>query len=232
MSLYESYKNYPTVDLLIMARMPSEYTPEAMEAVAQLLTERTVTDADLEEVARHFQHIADKSQRVSTYKQQVGSLFQQGGEWTPQRWLPLLLILVAVHFVWTVVRRGLTTRYYLTHITNIAVAAEYFNLVYIAITWYLLYRKRRWGWILLCAFNLFSLLGNLSMAYYFFKYQDIHHGSTSAFLWDIFVESGFLFFLLRNQITEYFQVTKTVRQRTLFVTGGIFLLLFVASRLF
>lgn len=103
---------------------------------------------------------------------------------------------------------------------------DFGSLLYLPVIFYLLFKRRRWGWILLFADNLGSLLLRLRESYMFFKFQPIHHGSTISFIAPILLWTAFAFFLWRDGIPELFKVDTMTKKKTVWITlAGTFLLM-------
>jgi hypothetical protein len=103
------------------------------------------------------------------------------------------------------------------------------NLIYIPLILYLLYKKKRWGWILLFADNLIALILSLGESYFFFKYQAFHHGSTTSFLFFILVRAAFVFFLWRKPIADFFGVADKIKKDIAMVAGALGLAIVLLS---
>ena len=99
------------------------------------------------------------------------------------------------------------------------------TLVYVPIIFYLLFKRKRWGWILLFADTLFGLISMISQSYIFFKYQQYYHGDTISFFTNIIIKGLFVFFLWKNYISDSFGVTKNIKKNTAIITTIITVIL-------
>jgi zinc transporter ZupT len=97
----------------------------------------------------------------------------------------------------------------------------------VPVIFFLLFKRRRWGWILLFADNLFSFITGIIGSYFFFKFQSIHHTSIISFLLPILIKGAFLFFLWQNSIADFFGVNYETKKKTFaIVTIGTLLFIF------
>lgn len=209
-------------------RNPDDYQSAAVEVAAKLLNERQVLQEDIERTDKYFQELQDKAKakadKINSYKDKAADFFEPiikpGTDVSPRKWLNILLLILGIDYLWTFYNaiRGFIFRLKCSYcgfdITDIFTLV---NLIYIAVVFYLLLKKKRWGWILLFADNLFSFIARLSESYIFFKYQEIHRGDTGSFLLSIIIKAAFVFFLWRKAISDFFGVTAKTKKETVIV---------------
>lgn len=232
---YQQYKDYPNTELLKIVRRPSDYQPAAVAVASELLSKRQITPEDLQIVDEYFQQIEDG---IKAKKEMVGALQSKASDFLqpvlhptdkvePQKWLNILLLVVAIQYLWTLFK---TIRRLIVFIEcyncqfGIFDASYLLTLAWISVIFYLLLKQRRWGWILLFADNLFTLILVLTESYWFFKYQRIHHGNTTYFLAEILARIAFVCFLWRPLIASYFTVSNRTKANTALVTASAALL--------
>lgn len=201
-----------------------------------------------------------KTDKINSYKEKTADFFEPvlmpTGEVKPEKWLNILLLIIGLQYLWTLylnisdlVRfakyviecksygfdNNMETVSYWTCFSSRFDPLVFFQiltLIYVPIIFYLLFKRRRWGWILLFADNLFRLLSTVSQSYIFFKYQQYHHGDTLSFFTQILIKGLFVFFLWRNYISAFFGVTKETKKKTAIVTTIITLLFILSIQLF
>lgn len=201
-----------------------------------------------------------KIDKINSYKDKTADFFEPvlnpTTEVKPEKWLNILLLVIGLQYLWTLYinisdfvkfikyviicksygfESNTTTVSYWTCFSNQFNPLIFFQiltLIYVPIIFYLLFKKKRWGWILLFADNLFGLISTLSQSYIFFKYEQYHHGDTILFFTQILIKGLFVFFLWRNYISEFFSVSKETKKKTAIVTTIITLLLILSIQLF
>jgi hypothetical protein len=237
---YDQYKEYSTVELLKIVKKAADYQPGAVEAAKTILAKRQVTQNELDQVD-HLVNQEEKqanafSDKINSYKEKAADLFEPiinpGTEVKPVKWLNILLLFIGIHYIWVLydtvksLFHLLSYRYYRFDFTIVLLLI---NLVYIPLIFYLLYKKRRWGWILLFADNLFVLIQRLGGTYIFFKYQKFHRGDTGEFLFFILVRAAFVFFLWRKSIADLFRISGKTKKDIAMVVGTLGLAIVILS---
>lgn len=201
-----------------------------------------------------------KTDKINSYKEKTADFFQPvfnpTTEVKPQKWLNILLLVIGLQYLWTLYinisdfvkfikyvidcksygfdSTTETVSYWTCFSTqfNPIIFFQILTLIYVPIIFYLLFKRRRWGWILLFADNLFGLISTVSQSYIFFKYQQYHHGDTISFFTQILIKGLFVFFLWRNYISDFFSVTKEIKKKTAIVTTIITILFILSIQLF
>lgn len=241
-NFYEEYKNYPAIDLLKIIKRPGEYQPEAVEAAMKILSEREVSQTDIDAADVYLNDIDSKAEakaeKIKAYKDKATDFFEPilkpGPDVKPAKWLNLLLLLIVLQYLWTFYNSTKTFILFLQCRTcdfDLIVALIIFNLLYIPLVFYLLYKRKRWGWILLFADCLFVVITRLIDTFFFFKYQGFNDGGTTALIFPLIIKSAFAFFLWRNDIAGFFGVNDKIKTQTVIITGIFTLLFLVMIRL-
>ena len=106
------------------------------------------------------------------------------------------------------------------------------TLIYVPIIFYLLFKRKSWGWILLFGDNLFGFISIISQSYFFFKYQQLHHINLDSFFTQILIKGLFVFFIWRKYISDFFNVTIETKRKTAIITTIITLVFILSLRLF
>ena len=261
---FDKYKDYSNIDLLKIVRRPSEYQVAAVDAATQILSEREVTQSDIDQVDIHFDEIDTETKRktdkINSYKEKTADFFQPvlkpTSEVKPEKWLNILLLVIGLQYLWTLYinvsdllrfvkfvidcksygfDNSTETVSYWTCFSNRFDPLVFFQivtLIYVPIIFYLLFKRKRWGWILLFADTLFGLISLISQSYIFFKYQQYHQGDTVSFFTQIIIKGLFVFFLWRNNISNFFNVTMEIKRKTAIVTMIVTVLFILSIQLF
>jgi len=199
-----------------------------------------------------------RKEQVDTYKEKVADflqpVLQPGNEVEPAKWLNILLFFIALDFIYTlyqdVIRLinfvavvaachrygvGLRSggRSYgfgdcIGHEMDAGSLLALLGLAYFPWVFYLLLKRRRWGWILLFASSLFSFISALGQCYIFFEFRRMYHGSLPALLSTVLISAAFVYFLWRDDIVTFFGVTAKTKKETLAISISGSLLLIVA----
>lgn len=224
-NFYEQYKTYSNIDLLKIIKRPNEYQQAAVTIAIQILNERVVTPEEIEQADQYYQGIENdvkaKNEKIDGYKNKATGFFepvlQPSEKVEPDKWLNILLFFTALQYGWLLfnaAKRLIRFWHVPGHGLDMYFFLDVLDFLYIPVMFFLLYKRKRWGWILLFAGNLMVFLSGLSQSYIFFKYQFIHHGNTSSFLFPIIVSTIFIIFLWQKNITNYFNVTNKVKKIT------------------
>jgi len=201
-----------------------------------------------------------KTDKITSYKEKTANFLEPvlnpTAEVKPEKWLNILLRVIGLQYLWTLYLNISDLIRFIKYVIDCKsygfdsntetvsywtcfssrfdplVFFQILTLIYVPIIFYLLFKRRRWGWILLFADNLFGLISTVSQSYIFFKYQQYHHGDTLSFFTQILIKGLFVFFLWRNYISDFFGVTKETKKKTAIVTAIITLLFILSIQLF
>jgi len=105
--------------------------------------------------------------------------------------------------------------------------------VYFPVIFILLLRRKRWGWILLFADNIIAsvfIVGQIII--YLYSFDFLKWVRWDSMLWSIFIRTAFLIFLLRKDITLYFNISRLTLQRAFMFAVLLALLLMAAVHYF
>lgn len=238
LNFQETYANFSNVDLLKISQQPHEYQAEAVEAARLILEKRVVTEEEEQQVTNFLYRLENvaqsKNDKRNFYKEKATDFLQPilepGTEIKPAKWLNILLAFIVLQYLWSIYKTVQVLVLFMSCPTcrfDVWVALQIFQLLYIPVILYLLYRKRSWGWILLFAENLFAVLSQLLQSFIYFKYWDPKAENVVSFFLPIVIKAAFALFLWRNEIADFFHVTTKVKEKTALVTMVIVLLVFV-----
>jgi hypothetical protein len=240
-NFHDQYKDYSNIELLKIVRQPTKYQTDAVEAATSILNEREVSETDIQQVDTYFNEIEAKAKlkndKINSYKEKAADFLQPiikpGPEVKPAKWLNILLLFIGLEYAWTFYN-SIKRFVYFSRCDgctfDITMVLPIVNLIYIPVIFFLLYKKKRWGWILLFADNLFTLISRLFQSYIFFKFQAYHNGDTTTFIFFILVKAAFVFFLWRLPISDFFGVTDNAKKDTAIITTVIAILFFTAMQ--
>jgi len=230
---YSEYKNYPDLELLKIMQQPADYQPEAVAAASRILNHRQITTEELESLDQSLKDLEDakrqKIEKIESLKTKAATflspILQPQKKIDPHQWLTYLLLVIGLQYFWTLFGMAKKLIQLLYHANFFWVDyIDFVSVLYVPFIFYLLIKKRRWGWILLFADNIATLIMSLSQTYIFFKFQDVHHGSTTSFIFPILMRAAFAYFLWTDPIAELFCVNTRTKKRTALITAGITLL--------
>lgn len=201
-----------------------------------------------------------KVAKINSYKEKTADFLEPvinpTSEVKPEKWLNILLLVIGLQYLWILCiniiglvkfikyviecksygfdRSTETVSYWICFSSRVDpfIFFQILTLIYVPIIFYLLFKRKRWGWILLFADTLFGLISLVSQSYIFFKYQQYHHGDTFYFFIQIIIKGLFVFFLWRDYISDFFYVTKEAKKKTVIVTTIVTVLFILLIQLF
>lgn len=232
MNFDELYSNYSNVELLIIVKKPEDYQIEAIQAATNHLSSRTITEAEYLEAEEFHFKLSEKSkqkqEKFDLLKEKalniVDPIINPSEIIQPGKWLKLLLFVITIQYAWTTVSL-LIDLIRIGFCKNCFFDPSYFagiiNLFYVPLIFFLLYKRRKWGWILLFADNFLSVVIRIGSSYAFFKYREIYGGETAEFLLLCFIKAAFAFFLWRKDIQEFFSISENTKKDTLILVSII-----------
>lgn len=231
----EKLKHYSNVELLKIVKRPNEYQIDAVNAATQLLGERQVSSEEIEMANHYFDEIEkvekQKREKIEGFKNKTKDFFepvlQPTDKVEPRKWLNLFLLVIGLQYAWTLFDMGRPVVWFFQCEDcefDFSILLSILTILYIPVIFFLLLKAKRWGWILLFADTLFSLILRLSESYVFFKYQEVHRGDTISFVLPIFIKIAFIYFLWSDSISDFFKVNKRIKVKTLIITIAVVML--------
>lgn len=231
---YKLYQTYDSPELLKILRRAGDYQPDAVAAAEKVLAERTVSDEEKEQADKYFRDIEAiakaRQQKMDGYKNTVADflepVLQPTEEMNPSKWLKFALLSIVIYYTWSFFEtiRHFTNvfKYQPHHYFDITDAGALLDLVYVPVLFWLLYKKNRWGWILLFGNNLAVAVGTLMflaillLPQYIKDPKGFHDYfsmlSFSTFLGMVF-QCGIVCFLWTSPISAYFNITPLIKKR-------------------
>jgi hypothetical protein len=232
---YEQFKEFSNTELLKIVTRPQEYQPSAIDAASEILKDRQVSENDVRATQEYF-HDRDNDERLKKEKTEslknnvadfLQPIIQPGSTVEPGKWINLFLVFMALEYLRAIFvkirgiivalkfarnesqngfEKGTGDSYYL-----VPIIFEIAYIIYIPVLFYLLYRKRRWGWILLFGDQLISFLLSISTVYFFIKNQSLLHSQAGPWLFWIFLRGAFIYFLWQEKVATYFNVPQQTK---------------------
>lgn len=231
----EEYKSYSNFELLKILKQPADYQPAAVDAATLILKEREVSEQENTQVNNHLEQIAQqrqlKKEKIDSLKQRftgfLESYIRPDAEVRPAKWLDLLLVLMAVQyawllwdlFEWLMIARRFGTFFFFDPLLLLKV----FHAIYIPIVFFLLLERKRWGWIIIFADYLLTVIIQLSMM--LTRLEDI--GKVSILhIFSVVLRCAMIYFLWRKDICNLFKISDKTKQYTVvfIVVGSPFLM--------
>lgn len=227
MNYLQAYNDYSTFELLKIVKRPGTHPPEAISAATEILKTRSVTLEDLQELNQYFrdQDTEAKANKDSPYGMKTtptnfGSMVLDE-ETEPPRWLNILILLMALHYAWTLYITAKQLIYYLECDDCNELVLRYVSflpLLYIPLAFFLLFRRSSWGWIILFADNLYKLISGLFTSYFLYNDKSMYRGSIDDFYVLLVLKAVFILLLWRNSVAAHYNVSVATKRRTLIGT--------------
>lgn len=230
----ESFQSYSNVELLKIIDEADKYQPEAVDAARQILGGREVHDSDYEEmnsfktvvVAPAQQNNENGGEDISTF---LESLVKPENDPRVPRWINMLLLVQFLLWAWWLTG-------YAIYMRNIAESRiwsmDAINLLrmiwptlYIPVASYLLYKRKRLGWMLLLAFYIgTTALTIINNAYFFFAAyfgQREHYFfnlDLPRLILDWLIRVGIVWFLWKPVVAAYFNISRKAKRDTVVIS--------------
>lgn len=219
---HKLYSAYSTVDLLKITTRPEKYQPAAVAAAQEILATRVVTTAERDEAEKFYSDTGTTPLTERQIANNIGSIFSG-----PNKWVNIILtiaILEYLHLLYIdlmAMSRTLLCRNCPFQAVSIL---SYTDLLYLPVVFYLFYKRKQWGWILLFASKLFPVIPYM---HYYFSYQLVVSGvgTFPGFLFRLSLNLIVVGLMWRADVASNYKVTNTLKWLT--VAGVAVLLLLV-----
>jgi hypothetical protein len=223
---YSKFKDYTTVALLKISKRPAGYRAEAIRAINQLLDERAISQQEIDEAEAELHALDNKAKnkrhRANTYEDNTDDFLEPvthpGAERNLAKWLNVLLVVIGIQYLgllYNVIKDQIrllqcddchfTTFYYLVVVAQI----------YTPIVGYLVLKRNRWGWALLFAGVLNSLIAAIIPFVYQFAYKIPFQGVSATFIMFQLIKVGLCYFLCRNNMLDYFGIARKEKEKAI-----------------
>ena len=225
LNFHDIFQQYSTAKLLAILQQPEQYQPEAVAAADNILQERIISPEDRQEAESLINSPATAPSplagKLHALGEKTGSLLDpllHPQEAVPaQKWLNILLLLMALQYGWVIYRAVQSLRYWWEvdgESVDVSLLFTVLNLAYIPLLFYGLLKKRRWGWILLYADNIFTLTGQVYQLQILLRFPDDYEANTSQLLLLMLIRAAFILFLGRIRIRNLFRISVRTRLST------------------
>src|SRR5579862_4140997 len=164
----ETYKTLSNAELLNIVNQPNDYQPEAVNAADELLKSRTITDADIAEGERIVADIKgywiDEKELLNNVSVKIENLVEPivkpETTFIIKKWIDLLIIILIFLDIWNVVDLVIRWRRLsgINHIEQFRIY-EMIEPAYLLATIAGIYKRKKWGWMLLMIFFVLQTLG-------------------------------------------------------------------------
>ena len=163
-NFYEQFGDYSTSDLLAIVQQPGKYQAEAVSAAELLLKERVVSDSERADVQQHLAAVAAEERqrseqgeaRMQKIAEYVNPTLNPEKALSPRRLFFILLIVFGISYCF-LFYGFIKSQLHLLRCEGCRADPGtwlgLFQVAYETITFFLLVRKKRWGWILLFVSN-------------------------------------------------------------------------------
>jgi len=241
------FANYTTVDLINIINNSSDYQPAAVEAASQILKERNVTETEIRDMQQTW--AKDKTAANPNANNTVpgeGEIIdllepavQPAGQLNARKWVNILLIVLAVQYMWVLYVYGwnlLQVCAYLVdcarsgfdafgqcaaQFANVSFLIELFVIAYTPIVVALIIKRKKLGWMLEFIVNLIAIISRVSTFYFYLKYQYAAKGNIFLVVLPLMIRVAFVYFLWRDEIAAYFNISEETKKKTATVTSLI-----------
>jgi len=258
---YEIYKDFSTTELLKIVHRPDGFQPGAVEAANRRLSERAIAQDDRLAVHAFYEErdrdARLRAEKIDQIKGQAADLLQPiiqpSPNVTPHKWLNLFLLVLGLQYSWTMVQTLIAVyksvvlvlfgagfgvhervgyKNAASHLLDFNFLINIITLIYLPLFFYLLYKRKRWGWILVFAGILIGILGIPMQVYSYSRFlraMGAERMDITRMTWFVIqnlLRIPFAWFLWKQDICDLFGVDKSTKTRTVLYTSVITLVVF------
>ncbi len=242
-NFYDQFSHYSTSDLLEIVQQPDKYQAEAVSAAELLLKERVVSNSERADAQQHLAATQTQEQhrselagaRMQKIAEFVNPTLNPGKALSPRRLFFLLLIVYGVSycfFLYGFIKGQVHLLRCEGCRADLGTGINFLQLAYETITFFLLVRKKRWGWILLFVLHVVSVLPLLYELYLWHRnvgYLPVlqNREITPAMILYIIYPIVIAAFLWRPVMTRVFGIDRNTRNYALLAGAVISVVLMV-----
>lgn len=240
MEFHERFSKYSNIELLKIIRTKEEYQLTAIQTAEKILSERTISNEDRQEVENYFtqknKEQEKKEKKISELKNHILDIttsFIQPSEKTDlNKWFKVLLFALVLQYLWNfyrLIKNIFESFKYSTDFLNFYFLFYIAQIVYVSLIFYFVYKKNKIGWIIMFCDAFICLFGSIPNLFMYTKYIDVIGAGTnpSKPFFEVFLRGAILAFLWRKEVCEYFSVTEKVKQKTFKIILAISLIILV-----
>ncbi|SIO54031.1 hypothetical protein [Chitinophaga niabensis] len=192
---YERYKDYPDTELQKITQQPDAYQPDAVDAALRILKERGVKEEKVNSI-----HLLDS--------------FEITEEAKPPKLLTLLLVLLALEFLWKFYNTAKVFFYDGSIRDTSVLLISFIPFVYSVFVFYLLLKRKSWGWILTFVSASLTAGGRIMQLDSLFKYIGLDTVQGAIFMAITFLNLFLAISLWQKEILAFFNITTETRRWT------------------
>lgn len=237
MEFYEKYKNYSNTELLKILKKKEDYQVPAIEAAEAILKERIVTSDEIAEVENYFLDMEikenDSIAKQNKYSDSIHDLLQpliNPGEKTEiSKWLNIVLLVLFIQYIFSMYET--IPFFYHADYTDLDFGFIIFGLsiIYVPVIFYLLFKRKKWGWILLFADCIITIGFKIQEIFFFLKFSGWLDGNIISIVFPLMIKVLFALFLWRQETADFFKVSLEIKKKTFYVTLFILVVLTLIS---
>lgn len=214
---YERYKDYPDTELQHITQQPDAYQPAAVDAASRILKERGVK----EEIVKP----ATIPEEPGTHLLDSFDLME---ETKPPKLLIFFLLLVTLEYL-----RSVYSTVKLSFIEGMLeslyfVSVSLITLTFIPFVFYLLLKRKAWGWILLFIGTAMDVVSRIMQTDILFTYIGLDTVQGLVFIATTFLKLGLIIYMWQKPILVFFHVSKEAK----FWTSVAFICILTAIAIF
>ncbi len=260
---YEIYKDFSTIELLKIVHRPDGFQPGAVEAANRRLSERAIAQDDHIAVNTFYEErdrdARLRAEKIDQIKGQASDLFQPiiqpSPNVTAHKWLNMFLLVLGLQYSWTMIKTLIAVyksivlvlfgagfgvhepvgyKNATSHLLDFNFLINIITLIYLPLFFYLLYRRKLWGWILVFAGILIGILGLPIQIYAYSKFLRamgagrMDTTTMAQYVVQSLLRIAFAWFLWKQDICDLFGIDKSTKTRTVLYTSVMMLVVFGA----
>lgn len=218
-NFFENFQSYSNIELLKIVKRPNEYQPDAVAAAKKILTTRNVSEEELDTVTAYFIQVDSQTSKtnetIQSLKDQTNELLepilQPSEHVNPTKWLNIIILVVTLQYISEYIKVLSELRFLLTssdYHWDISSSLVIILLVYIQFVIYLLWKRKRWGWILLFSTNIFSVISLVMRLAIYSRYNDIFSIDPSEIIIPLAINLALIYVLFKKNIAQAFNVNE------------------------
>jgi len=230
---YQQYNKLSNQDLLKIVRLPERYVPEAVAIATDILTQREISADELMSVESYLEKVAqsedeeirqEESDQLRI-KEFIVSMVFPGRIDRLQLFLNILVVLLMVHLGWLIyINIELKTIYRecADCLSNEIDWQPVCKWTYYAVVIYLLFFRRKYGWILLMAGCLYMLVDSVLSEFFVWVLNARYYYHPAILnIYTCVATIACISFISRKQVTEMFKISSQLKRKTMIIAGAV-----------
>lgn len=224
----EKYESFSNTELLKIVREAHLYQPAAISAANEILAGREILDEEIAFVDQHFDKIKAAEERIPRLKQQYPilvpllRLLTPGVPKTLQDWLNGIIILAGIKLLWQlyneimIIYSSIRFGFFPSSTNQVWMLG---SIGYLFTTILLMYKKERWGWLLMFGECIYIIAGELtSNVIVYWEYTE-HYSFSIITVLLFFIRAAIVLFLWKPEVTSVFNIADKTKKRTVVIMG-------------